>query len=156
MSFVQFLLSDYKVSILQRKNRCLILKFLVWSFHMLIHHILFNATLQTRSLFWKQVFSVSTFSQGKPVLITGKTCSHYREPVFKACGSLLALCFTLYVIAVYFRIHWFIEMMIFAQNYKFSSKMTFFQHHEEYLKKLWYTVVCKKVHQIGLYGVKWP
>ena len=40
-----------------------------------------STTLQTRSLQWKQVFPVPTFSQGKPALITGKTCSHYRDPV---------------------------------------------------------------------------
>ena len=37
MSFVQFLLFDYKVSIFQRKYRFFILKFLTWSFHMFIH-----------------------------------------------------------------------------------------------------------------------
>jgi hypothetical protein len=35
----------------------------------------------------KQVFNVPTFLQEKPVLITGKICSHYRDPVLLA-GNL--------------------------------------------------------------------
>ena len=38
-------------------------------------------SLQTRSVEWKEVFSVLTFSQKKPSLITGKPCSGYRDPI---------------------------------------------------------------------------
>ena len=41
--------------------------------------LLFQIHTANRSLLLKQVFVVPIFSQGKPVLITEKTCSNHRE-----------------------------------------------------------------------------
>ena len=71
---------------------------------------LFNSI--KRKIWW---YSAPIFSQGKPVLITGKTCFNHRENrlslqgscspcrehVFKTGSSLHAPCSTLYGIAVY-------------------------------------------------------
>ena len=48
----------------------------IWDLRQPLIYNLIGNTLQ-----WKHVFPVPTFSQEKPVLITRKTCSHYRDPV---------------------------------------------------------------------------